>query len=195
MRSSDWQGYALKAAAGLVAIAVLGYAAYHLAKEDELETVQPMVKKKIGKLQVEYKGTNEVVEIKQLLKVMSLISDLTAQKMEKAYATKQLTHETFLQRRYELYAAKNWREYEALLKWEFAEQEKAYGSSLTVVARAMKVDKQWIIYSAVEHGQNMASLSAMTDCLADHEKNRQPKFSESDTIKYLCFLEEEGTRV
>ena len=39
MQSSEWQGYALKAAAGIVAVAVIGYAAYQLAKEDELETV------------------------------------------------------------------------------------------------------------------------------------------------------------
>ena len=44
-------------------MAVIGYAAWQLAKEDELDTVQPIVKKKIGKLQVEYKGTNEVVEL------------------------------------------------------------------------------------------------------------------------------------
>ena len=196
MQSSEWQGYALKAAAGLVAVAVLGYAAYQLAKEDELETVQPLVKKKVGKLQVEYKGANgnEVVELHQLLKIMSLVTDLTNKKMEKAYATKQMTHETFLQKRYELYAAQNWCEYEDLLKWELAEQERAYGSSLSVVARAMKVDKQWIIFSAVEHGQNMASLSAMTDCLADQEKTRKPKLNQSDTINYLCYLEEERTR-
>ena len=87
-----------------------------------------------------------------MLKVMGLITELTRQKMDKAYATKDLTHETFLQRRYELYASQNWSEYESLLKWELAEQERAYNSSLSVVARAMKVEKQWIIFSAVEHG-------------------------------------------
>ena len=174
MQSWDWQGIALKAAVGMAAVSIIGYAAWQLAKEDELDTVQPIVKKKIGKLQVEYKGTNEVVELHQLLKVMGLITELTRQKMDKAYATKELTHETFLQKRYELYAAQNWSEYEALLKWELAEQERAYSSSLSVVARAMKVEKQWIIFSVVEHGQNMASLSAMTDSLADAEKNKKP---------------------
>ena len=53
----------MKAAVGLAAVAVIGYAAWQLAKEDEIDTVQPIVKKKIGKLQVEYKGTNEVVEL------------------------------------------------------------------------------------------------------------------------------------
>ena len=41
---------AIKAVAGIAAVAVLGFAAWHLAKEDELDSVMPIIKKKIGKL-------------------------------------------------------------------------------------------------------------------------------------------------
>lgn len=63
------------------------------------------------------------------------------------------------------------------------------------MAKALQVDKAWIMFSANEHGQNMASLSAMNDCLADSEKGRKPDINQADTIKYLCFMEDERVRL
>lgn len=79
MASSEslWQSTAFKAAIGVVAVAALGFAAWQLAKEDEVENVRPAVKKRIGKLQYEYKGQHEVVELHQLLKIMTMINELT----------------------------------------------------------------------------------------------------------------------
>ena len=69
-----------------------------MKKVGKLQAVRRLVEKKVGKLQVEYKGANgnEVVELHQLLRIMSLVADLTSKKMEKAYATKEMTHEMFL---------------------------------------------------------------------------------------------------
>ena len=39
----------------------------------------------------------------------------------------------------------------------------------------------------------MASLSAMTDSLADAEKNRKPKLTKQETLNHLCFLEDQRT--
>ena len=61
------------------------------------------------------------MELHQLLKVMGMITELTREKMEKTYATRNLTHESFLKLRYDLYSAQKWQEYEELLKWELAE--------------------------------------------------------------------------
>ena len=41
----------------------------------------------------------------------------------------------------------------------------------------------------------MASLSVMTDSLADPEKTRKPTMTKVETIAHLCFLEDERTRL
>ena len=51
MASSDqWSSLAVKTVVGIVAAAAIGYTVWHLAKEDEIENIKPIVKKKIGKL-------------------------------------------------------------------------------------------------------------------------------------------------
>ena len=85
-QNDEWSGLVIKAAVGVVAVAVLGFAAWSLAKEDELEVVGPLVKKRIGKVQVEHKNGIEVLEFRQLLKIMEMIKELARQKMDKAYS-------------------------------------------------------------------------------------------------------------
>ena len=41
----------------------------------------------------------------------------------------------------------------------------------------------------------MQSLSAMTDSLEDFEKTRKPKLTRAETIEYMCFLNDERTKL
>lgn len=78
-----------------------------------------------------------------------------------------MTPESFRQKRRELYAAADWDAYEELVCWDQANQDKAFKKSLSLVARALNVERGTIIMSALTHGQKMETLSAMTDSLAD----------------------------
>lgn len=59
----------------------------------------------------EHNGMN-VIELKQLLKILDLVKDQTRQLVEETYHKKGLTQENYYERRHELYQQAKWEEYE-----------------------------------------------------------------------------------
>ena len=79
--------------------------------------------------------------------------------------------------------------------WDHANQEKAFKKSLSLVAKALKIERGNIVMSAMTHGQNMETLSGMTDSLSNQEKSKKPKFSRHETLEHLCYLNSERTKL
>ena len=115
--------------------------------------------------------------------------------MEAVLEKRQLTPDTFKQKRFDLYKAENWTEYQELLEWEVEEHEKAFADSITVVCKALDLPKALLLISAASDGGNVASLSALTNFIDDSEKTKKPKLTKIETIQQLCFMADERTRL
>ena len=63
------------------------------------------------------------------------------------------------------------------------------------VCEELQVDPMLIMASNIKHGANMATMSALNDHISDPEKNKKPKFTQTETVNYLCYCWEERTRI
>ena len=61
--------------------------------------------------------------------------------MDVALEKQELNRDTFKKKRYDLYKAQNWEEYQELLDWELEEREKFFAESLTAVCKALEITK------------------------------------------------------
>jgi len=82
MVERDWQSIALKVGIGIIASLALGYTAYALSQEDEVEMIAPRAKDKIGKVKLieERKGLF-MIESRQTIKIMEFIKELADEKL------------------------------------------------------------------------------------------------------------------
>ena len=107
MSTEDWKSIAIKTVVGIAAMATLGFAFYSLSQEDQDESAKILIKKRIGKVNMETKGNAEVIELKQLLKIMELVKELSQETMNAFYAKRELDAESFKEMRFKLFTEQN----------------------------------------------------------------------------------------
>ena len=83
---------------------------------------------------------------------MSYVKEYSEEKMDAVFEKEQMTSDSFKQKRFDLYKAQNWPEYETLLKWELVERERVLDESLTAVCKALDVKRHILQLSGAANG-------------------------------------------